>query len=110
LLGLSRGLRTLEFDGMAGDRLVRWNIEQGKASSWEVLDMFRLGGAIFYNGGMAWWQDENRSLADTRHEAGFGLRLGPTRSAAAMISRLDVSWALDGSVGPVFTATTRGFF
>ena len=110
LLGLGRGLRTLEFDGMAGDRLVRWNIEQGKATSWEVLGMFRLGGAVFYDGGCALWKGEDRSLSDLRHEVGCGLRLGPTRSAAAQVSRLDLSWALDGSVGPVFTATTRGFF
>ncbi len=110
LLGLGRGLRTLQFDGMAGDRLVRWNVEQGKATSWEILGLFRLGGAVFYDGGCAWWRDENRSLADARHEVGCGLRLGPTRSASAQVSRLDVSWALDGSEGPVFTATTRGFF
>jgi hypothetical protein len=110
LLGLSRGLRTLEFDGMAGDRLVRWNLEQGKATDWEVLGLFRLGAAVFYNGGRAWWTDEASDFNDIRHEVGAGLRLGPTRSASANVSRLDVSWALDGSVGPVFTATTRGFF
>ena len=96
---------------MAGDRLARWNVEQGKATDWEVLGLFRLGAAVFYDGGCAWWTDEARSLAeDTRHEAGFGLRIGPTRSSGTQVSRLDVSWALDGSEGPVFTATTRGFF
>jgi hypothetical protein len=110
LLGLERGLRTLEFDGMAGDRLVRWNVEQGKATEVELLGLFRVGGAVFYSGGCAWWRDESRSLADARQEVGCGLRLGPTRSAGTQVSRLDVSWALDGSAGPVFTATTRGFF
>lgn len=110
VLGLGRGLRTLQFDGLAGDRLVRWNLEQGKATDWDVLGLFRLGGAVFYNGGCAWWDGEDRSLRDARHEVGCGLRLGPTRSAATQVSRLDVSWALDGSEGPVFTATTRGFF
>lgn len=110
VLGLGRGLRTLQFDGMAGDRLVRWNVEQGKATDWEVLGLFRLGAALFYDGGCAWWDGEDRSLGDARHEAGCGLRLGPTRSASTQVSRLDVSWALDGSEGPVFTATTRGLF
>ncbi len=110
LLGLNRGLRTLDFDGMAGDRLVRWNVEQGKVMPWEVLGMARLGFAAFYSGGCAWWEDENRGLRDSRHEVGIGLRLGPTRSANALTSKLDISWALDGSRGPVFTAATRGFF
>ncbi len=110
LLGLNRGLRTLDFDGMAGDRLVRWNVEQGKVMPWEVLGMAHLGFAAFYSGGCAWWDDESRSLQDARHEVGLGLRLGPTRSANALTSKLDLSWALDGSRGPVFTAATRGFF
>lgn len=109
-LGLARGLRTLDYDGMAGDRLVRWNIEQGKATDWEVLGLFRMGAAGFYSGGCAWWNDENRSIADARHEAGFGLRFGPTRSGNSQIARLDLTWNLDGSTGPVFTAQTRGFF
>ncbi len=109
-LGLNNGLRTLDFDGMAGDRLVRWNVEQGKAMPWEALGFFQMGFAAFYSGGVAHWDDEDRGLSDTRHEMGLGVRLGPTRSANALISKLDISWALDGSRGPVFTAATRGFF
>ncbi len=109
-LGLNNGLRTLDFDGMAGDRLVRWNVEQGKAMPWEVLGFFQMGFAAFYSGGVAYWDDEDRDVSNARHEMGLGLRLGPTRSANALISKLDISWALDGSRGPVFTAATRGFF
>jgi hypothetical protein len=109
-LGLNNGLRTLDFDGMAGDRLLRWNVEQGKAMPWEVLGFFHMGFAAFYSGGLARWDDEDRSLSDARHEVGLGVRLGPTRSANALISKLDITWALDGSRGPVFTAATRGFF
>jgi hypothetical protein len=72
--------------------------------------MFRLGAAVFYSGGNAWWRDEDRDLGDARHEVGCGLRLGPTRSRSAQTSRFDMSWALDGSSGPVFTASTRGLF
>ena len=110
LLGLDRGLRTLDFDGMAGDRLVRWNAEQGKVLDREVLGLFALGAAAFYAGGCAWWRDEDRGPADARHEAGFGLRIGPTRSANSQVARIDLAWALDGSAGPVLTAITRGYF
>jgi len=61
LLGLDRGLRTLSFDGMAGDKLVRWNVEQGKVLPWEPAGLFRMGVAAFYNGGRAWWRDEVRN-------------------------------------------------
>ncbi|MCP4291582.1 MAG: hypothetical protein GY780_07080 [bacterium] len=110
LLGLNNSLRTLDFDGMAGDRLLRWNVEQGKAMPWEVLGLFQMGLAAFYSGGVAYWDDEDRSLADSRHEVGFGIRLGPTRAANALISKLDLTWDLDGFKGPVFTAASRGFF
>lgn len=110
LLGLDRGLRTLEFDGMAGDRLARWNAEVGKVSPWEVLGLFRMGGAAFYGGGRAWWHDEAPWANGVRHEMGVGLRFGPLRTANSQVARLDLTWALDGSVGPVLTAATGGYF
>ncbi len=110
LLGLDRGLRTLNFDGMAGDHLVRWNVEQGKATPWEIGGLMRFGVAAFYNGGSAWWRDEERGDDGVRHEAGFGLRFGPTRAAHAQIARIDLAWDLNGTGSPVITAITRGFF
>jgi hypothetical protein len=110
VLGLQRGLRTLGFDGQAGDRLYRWNVEQGKVLPFDLFGFFNLGLAGFYSGGSAWFEDEDHGFDDTRHEAGFGVRLGSTRSSRAERTRLDVSWALDGSEGPVFTAVTQGFF
>lgn len=110
VLGLDRGLRSLEFDGMAGDRLARWSLEQGKALPGEALGLFRYGAAAFYSGGAAWWSNEDRGLEQARHEAGIGLRFGPTRSANAQIGRIDLAWDLQGGTGPVLTATTRGLF
>jgi len=110
VLGLGRGLRTLDFDGMAGDRLVRWNAEIGKVSPWEILGLFRMGAAAFYGAGRAWWHDEDFAVAGLRHEAGCGLRFGPLRSGNSQVARLDVSWGLDGSVGPVLTAASGGYF
>ncbi len=109
-LGLDRGLRTLEFDGMAGDRLLRWTVEQGKVLPGEMLGMFRYGLGVFYAAGAAWWSDEARDFDSARHEAGLGLRFGPTRSANAAVGRIDMVWDLDHGGGPVLTATTRGFF
>lgn len=109
-LGLPRGLRTLAYDGMAGDRLCRWNLEQGWPLPFEPLGLYQVGLAAFYAGGAAWWRGEPRGLGEARHEAGVGLRLGASRAARAEVVRLDASWALDAGGGPVFTAVTGRFF
>jgi hypothetical protein len=95
---------------MAGDHLARWNLEQGKAMPWDIFGLVRGGFAVFYNGGRARWRDEGRHADGLRHEVGFGLRMGPTRSSNSMTSRLDLTWDVDGSGSPVFTAITRGLF
>lgn len=110
VLGLDRGVRTLGFDGRTGDHLMRWNIEQGKATPWVPGDMVRVGVAAFYSGGNAWWQDEAHGGNRVRHELGLGLRFGPTRGANAPVTNVDMSWDLRGSGQPVFTLTSRGFF
>ncbi|MFO7654818.1 MAG: POTRA domain-containing protein [Candidatus Krumholzibacteriia bacterium] len=109
-LGLRRGLRTLSFDGQAGDRLYRWNLEQGKVLPVDLFGFYTVGLAAFYSGGVAWFEGEARGLDDARHEIGAGLRLGSRRSSGTGRTRVDVTWAMDGSEGPVFTAVTQGFF
>jgi len=110
VLGLTRGLRTMEYDGMAGDRLLRWNAEHAYVVPGELIGFYRVGLAAFYAGGAAWWDGETRGLSRARHEAGIGLRFGPTRSASADLARLDLAWPLDGGGGPKLTAVTRGLF
>jgi len=111
VLGLKRGMRTVEYDGMAGDRLLRWNAEHAYILPRELLGFYRLGLAAFYAGGVAWWSDEAHGIEGVRHEAGFGLRVGPTRSSRTEPARLDLSWPLnDGGGGPKLTAITSGFF
>jgi len=108
-LGLTRGLRTLDYDGMVGDRLVRWNLEQTRLLPGELLGLYKVGVAVFQSGGAAWWHDEARGLERTRHETGVGLRFGPTRSARADVARLDLTWPWSGG-GPQLTAVTSGDF
>jgi hypothetical protein len=94
---------------MAGERLVRWNLEHGKPVRWQPLDLMRIGWAAFYGGGMAWFPDEDRTLADARHEFGVGLRFGPTRSGSGEMGRIDLTWDLDTG-GPHITSIARGYF
>jgi len=109
LLGLGRGLRTLEYDGQAGDRLARWTAEVGRPLPVALLGFWQLGLAAHYAGGAAWWRGEERGLADARHEAGVGLRLGATRAGRAETARVDLTWDLGGGA-PVVTAVTGGLF
>ncbi len=109
LLGSERGLRTLPVDGMAGDRLVRANLELGRATRLQPLGVFRVGVAAFCGVGSAWWADEARSAGDLRREAGVGLRFGPVRSANVETARLDLAWSANGG-GPEIVAVTGGLF
>jgi len=109
LLGAERGLRTLAVDGMAGDRLLRGNLEVGRATALQPFGVFRLGVAAFCGAGAAWWNDEARSARNLRREVGLGLRFGPVRSANAEMARIDIAWSLDGG-GPEVAAVTGGLF
>jgi hypothetical protein len=109
VLGLDRGLRTLEYDGMAGDRLLRWNVEVGRATRWTPAGLFRLGLGAYYGGGYARWRDETRRRADVPQELGLGLRFGPIRSARSQIARVD--FTVDTRTGSTsVTAATGGYF
>jgi len=110
VLGLDRGLRTLDVDGMAGEQLVRWSSELGRVLPWEPLGLARTGWGVFYSGGMAWFADEDRTLADARHEIGVGLRFGGIRSGSADLARVDLTYDVTGRDGIVITTATRGSF
>ena len=110
VLGLDRGLRTLDIDGMAGDRLLRWSAEVGRVLPMVPLDLVQVGWGVFYSGGLARWQDEDRDLSGARHEIGAGLRFGGTRSGTAELARVDVTWDATGESGVVITTVSRGYF
>lgn len=110
VLGLDRGLRTLDIDGMAGDRLLRWSTELGRTLPWVVLDIVQLGWGVTYSGGLARWRDEDRDLSGARHELGVGLRFGSIRSGTSDVARLDLTFDLNGHAGAVLTTGSRGFF
>ena len=110
VLGLDRGLRTLDIDGMAGDRLLRWSTELGRALPWTPLGIYRVGWGLTYGGGLARWHDEDRDLRGARHEIGAGLRFGSIRSGTSDLARVDLTYDLTGRTGLALTTVTRGFF
>ena len=110
-LGLDRGLRTLDVDGMAGDRLLRWSSEIGHVLPWVPLGVVQTGWGVYYAGGLSKWDTETTALGpDTRHEIGVGLRLGGTRSGNSDLARVDLTYDLSGNEGFVITTVSRGYF
>jgi hypothetical protein len=79
-LGLSRGPRAFYAHAFTGDRMVNFLVEYRwtMAESW--WDVLGLGLAGFVDYGGAWYSGSPRR---TGTDAGFGLRLGPSRSTDA---------------------------
>jgi hypothetical protein len=100
LLGGDNGLRgyPLRYQSGAG----RWlfTAEQRLFSNWYPLQMFNVGGAVFYDMGGTWGRDPLMG-ADTAsqgllRDVGFGLRFGNSRSALGNVLHIDVAYPLDG--------------
>jgi hypothetical protein len=104
-LGGDSGLRGYPVRYQAGDRRALLTLEQRFFSGRELFHLVHLGAAVFFDAGQAWFVDslsqrdftlrqERRLLKD----AGFGLRLGSSRSARGGVLHLDVAFPLDGGL------------
>jgi hypothetical protein len=97
LLGGDSGLRgyPLRYQGGGG----RWlfTAEQRLFSNWYPLQLFNVGGAVFYDMGSTWGRDPLGTHSQgLLRDIGFGLRLGSSRSARGNVLHLDVAFPLDG--------------
>jgi hypothetical protein len=99
LLGGEEGLRGYPLRYQQGDRRFLFTVEQRFYSEREILHLFRIGAAAFFDVGKAWFADETppgvTSLGALR-DVGVGLRVASSRSAKAAMVHLDVAWPLDG--------------
>jgi hypothetical protein len=104
LLGGDNGLRGYPLRYQAGDRRLLLTLEQRFFSDREILHLARLGAAVFFDAGQAWFVDaltqrdltlrqERRILKDI----GLGLRVGSSRSSRGGVLHLDVAFPLDGN-------------
>jgi hypothetical protein len=97
LLGGDNGLRgyPLRYQSGAG----RWlfTAEQRLFSDWYPLQMFNVGGAVFYDMGATWGRNALGTPSQgLLRDVGFGLRFGNSRSALGHVLHLDVAYPLDG--------------
>ena len=71
--------------------------EQRWFTNWYPFQMFNVGGAVFYDMGSTWGRDPLGTPSQgLLKDAGFGLRLGNSRSALGNVLHIDVAFPFDG--------------
>ena len=95
-VGGDTGLRGYPRNYQSGDNRVVFNIEDRVYTDWYPFQLFRVGGAVFYDLGRAW----GGPTANTEHtgwlsDVGFGLRILSARSAFGNVLHLDLAFPLN---------------
>ena len=95
-VGGDTGLRGYPRNYQSGDNRVVFNVEDRVYTDWYPFQLFRVGGAVFYDLGRAW----GGPTANTEHtgwlsDVGFGLRILSARSAFGNVLHLDLAFPLN---------------
>jgi hypothetical protein len=98
LLGGDNGLRGYPLRYQTGDRRVLFTAEQRFYTDWHPFKLFRVGAAVFFDAGRAWFRGDSDSAPGSGilRDVGLGLRLGSSRSALGSMVHIDVAMPLDG--------------
>jgi outer membrane protein assembly factor BamA len=97
LSGGDNGLRGYPLRYQSGEGRWLFTAEQRLFSNWYPLQMFNVGGAVFYDMGASWGRDPLGTPSQgLLRDVGFGLRFGNSRSALGNVLHLDVAYPLDG--------------
>jgi len=97
LSGGDSGLRGYPLRYQSGEGRWLFTAEQRLFSNWYPLQMFNVGGAVFYDMGATWGHDPLGAPSQgLLRDVGFGLRFGNSRSALGNVLHLDVAYPLDG--------------
>jgi hypothetical protein len=97
MLGGDSGLRGYPLRYQSGDQRFLFTVEQRYYTDWYPFRLFRVGGAIFFDAGRTWGTSPTgtESLGWLK-DAGFGLRLGNSRSGLGNVIHVDVAFPFDG--------------
>lgn len=91
-LGGENGLRGYPLDYQVGDRSFLVTLEKRYYWEYDLLQLFKVGGAAFYDIGRAWYNDkDNGSNGNVLQNVGVGLRLAPSRANAGTVIHLDIA-------------------
>lgn len=100
LLGGDSGLRGYPQRFQDGDQRFLLTLEQRFFTSWNLLRLANVGGAVFFDVGRAWTSGaEDDPGSGVLKDVGIGLRLGLNRSSTASVLHLDIAMPLDDATG-----------
>ncbi|WP_188109762.1 BamA/TamA family outer membrane protein [Pseudohalioglobus sediminis] len=92
-LGGQNGLRGYERNYQVGDRSAVFNIEQRYYSDWHPFRLLRVGYAVFFDVGRAWFEGEdNGSNGGVLSNAGIGIRLNSSRAEKGSVIHIDLAF------------------
>lgn len=105
LLGGDNGLRGYPLRYQSGNKSALVTVERRAYTDWYPFRLFRIGGAIFYDGGRAWGGGINQNISNPGwlNDIGFGLRVLSARSAFGNVMHADFAFPLNRD------ANTRSF-
>ena len=97
-LGGDNGLRGYPLRYQSGTRRALLTIEERFYTDLYVWQLFRIGGAAFFDTGRAWGGDNTNTQNPGRlSDAGVGLRIVSARSAFSNVLHIDLAYALDAT-------------
>ena len=92
-LGGQNGLRGYDNNYQVGDRSAVFNIEQRYYSDWHPFRLLRVGYAVFFDVGRAWFEGEdNGSNGGVLSNAGIGIRLNSSRAEKGSVVHIDLAF------------------
>lgn len=99
LIGGDSGLRGYPLRYQSGKGRWLFTTEQRWFTDTTLWQIFKVGGAVFYDMGRAWEQDTRTQTPQAQgllRDVGVGLRLGNTRASIGSVVHLDLAFPLDG--------------
>ncbi|MFC4310830.1 BamA/TamA family outer membrane protein [Steroidobacter flavus] len=98
LLGGDNGLRGYPLRYQAGKTNALVTLEERFYSNWQPLKLVNVGGAVFFDTGRAWGQDQYAAApSGWLSDVGIGLRLGSARSGLGNVLHIDLAMPLNRS-------------
>jgi outer membrane protein assembly factor BamA len=95
VVGGDTGLRGYPRNYQSGDNRVVMNVEGRRYTDWYPFQLFRVGGAVFYDFGRAWGgPGANTENTGWLSDVGFGLRILSARTAYGNVLHLDLAFPL----------------